>query len=620
MKSTRIKGDIVKTLADNRESLVLYTMLRKVPTIGFSVAAVFISVLFGISFAYAASEIKYETAFNGVSDKAIVELLTAVSNTAQKQDSPVVTVNLLKYRVKQDIPNLVKALRSRGYYGSEIDFEIIDTGSSTVKVAFNISLGPVFILKTFELVLKGGGNLVLPSLKDLDIGINEPFIPKDVVTAKEDIVSHLKKTGYAFGKISDTKAVANMELHTVDVTLEVDSGPLCRFGKVVFNGLVSIKESYMRSKCPWKEGDVYSSDLLQTARVNISETGLVAYARVEHGEKLDEKGLLPINVELKERKHRTIQGGLAYDTEDGIAAAFGWQHRNLFHGAELLKLRLVVSGTTYSIDATYKDPGFLRQDQMLLLQYGSAKENTRAYESIYLESLAGIERKLSDTMILQAALSYKLSEVEQKEEDETHGLFKMPLVFKWDTRDSSMDPQKGWRLTARLTPYYDTLSSNSVFSKAYLSYSHYLKLMDSPALVLAARGALGSIHGSDRDSVPADERFYAGGSGSVRGYAYQKVGPMDGDNPTGGGGLFEATMELRYKITKLIGVVGFVDAGSAFEGQGPDFDEKIRIGVGPGIRYYSPIGPVRLDVGIPLTRRNDIDDSYQIYVSLGQAF
>jgi translocation and assembly module TamA len=128
------------------------------------------------------------------------------------------------------------------------------------------------------------------------------------------------------------------------------------------------------------------------------------------------------------------------------------------------------------------------------------------------------------------------------------------------------------------------------------------------------------MSGAERDEIPADIRFYAGGGGSIRGYAYQSVGPTQNNEPIGGRSLITMSAELRIKITEKMGLVAFVDGGSAFESAFPDFEETLQWGGGLGFRYFTAIGPLRLDVGIPINRRAGIDDSFQIYVSIGQAF
>ena len=179
---------------------------------------------------------------------------------------------------------------------------------------------------------------------------------------------------------------------------------------------------------------------------------------------------------------------------------------------------------------------------------------------------------------------------------------------------------EGRRFALGFTPFYDTISADIWFFKGYGSYNHYLQLSEKPCLVLAGHTALGATFGAERSEIPADQRFYAGGAGSIRGYEYQSVGPLRNQDPTGGRSLFELSFEFRLKLTEKIGLAAFVDGGSVFTSSVPDFSEKIRWGTGGGVRYYTPIGPLRLDVGVPLNRRKDIDDAFQIYVSLGQAF
>jgi len=130
----------------------------------------------------------------------------------------------------------------------------------------------------------------------------------------------------------------------------------------------------------------------------------------------------------------------------------------------------------------------------------------------------------------------------------------------------------------------------------------------------------GFMVGSDRDDIPADILFYAGGSGSVRGYSFQSVGPLRRDEPIGGRSLVALSLECRIKITDTIGLATFLDGGSAFNASFPDFEESLRWGAGIGIRYFTSVGPLRLDVAMPLNRRSEIDDPFQIYVSIGQAF
>jgi translocation and assembly module TamA len=217
-------------------------------------------------------------------------------------------------------------------------------------------------------------------------------------------------------------------------------------------------------------------------------------------------------------------------------------------------------------------------------------------------------------------LAYKASLVEQLGEEERFGLFSLPTRFGWDTSENLLDPVSGRRLTLQFTPFYEIFGDHLGFVKGYATYSQYVKLTEKPLLVLAGRSAFGSMVGASRNAIPADERFYAGGGRSIRGYAYQSVGPLEENKPTGGRSLMEVSLELRTKVTDTIGFVAFLDGGNASSSVTPDPTEPLRWGAGAGIRYFTPVGPLRLDVAVPLNRRDKVDDRFHVYMSLGQAF
>ena len=133
-----------------------------------------------------------------------------------------------------------------------------------------------------------------------------------------------------------------------------------------------------------------------------------------------------------------------------------------------------------------------------------------------------------------------------------------------------------------------------------------------------ARGALGTIVGGDTEDIPATRRFFLGGGGSIRGFEYRTVGPEVGGEVVGGLSFFETSLELRFRVTDTIGIVPFIDAGAAYEDPMPDFSEEISVGAGIGLRYYTPLGPLRFDVAVPLI--GDSDNSFAFYVGLGQSF
>ncbi|MBN2125566.1 MAG: BamA/TamA family outer membrane protein, partial [Deltaproteobacteria bacterium] len=219
-----------------------------------------------------------------------------------------------------------------------------------------------------------------------------------------------------------------------------------------------------------------------------------------------------------------------------------------------------------------------------------------------------------------AGLGLKTSRVTQTAEEERYSLAFLPMNLEWDTSNDLLDPSRGGRLGMEAIPFLDVSGEGLDFIKNRARYARYFQVSESPWVVLAGRATAGAISGAGRDEIPADERFYAGGGGSIRGYAYQSVGPYRDGNPVGGSSLLELSLELRTKVSDRLGMVAFLDGGGVFKELNPDPEEELLWGSGLGFRYFTPIGPLRFDVGVPLDRREGIDDAFQIYVTLGQAF
>ena len=180
-----------------------------------------------------------------------------------------------------------------------------------------------------------------------------------------------------------------------------------------------------------------------------------------------------------------------------------------------------------------------------------------------------------------------------------------------------LDATKGFLISGKLEPFFDLGGESPSFLKTEVSASAYHALNEK--ITAAFRIKTGSIFGPDASKIPATKRFYAGGGGSVRGFGYQRVGPLKDDEPEGGLSLIEASTELRFKITGKIGAVAFIDTGNVYNTSLADFD-NLYVGGGGGLRYYTKAGPLRLDIAVPINKKETTPDNYQLYMSIGQAF
>jgi len=196
----------------------------------------------------------------------------------------------------------------------------------------------------------------------------------------------------------------------------------------------------------------------------------------------------------------------------------------------------------------------------------------------------------------------------------------VPAYLKLDATDNLLNPTTGYRAQLAVTPSYIFSKPSLTFVSNLISGSTYLALGSEERAIVAGRVALASLDGAPLFQLPADQRIYTGGGGSIRPYGYQMAGPLAPNNdPIGGKSSLVLNLEARVKITENIGIVPFIDAGSYYESPVPQLGRTLLYGVGLGLRYYTAFGPLRLDLATPLHKRS-ADSPIQVYISLGQAF
>jgi translocation and assembly module TamA len=349
---------------------------------------------------------------------------------------------------------------------------------------------------------------------------------------------------------------------------------------------------------------------------------------VRGGENLTEAGAVPVEVNVSERKHRFLGLGATYSSTDGGGAEAYWGHRNLFGRAEKLRIEGSVSGlgsTSEAEDMTwhgavlFEKPGVLGPASKFTSRLELEQENPDAYRRFSVVGAVGVSYELTEKQTVSAGVEVEYATLTDSFNiDQETITVALPLEYVRDTRDNRLNPATGTRLSLLVEPAHE-INNGATFIKLRAEGSAYRALDAEKRFVLAGRVAAGAIYGAGLSDVPANRRFYAGGGGSVRGYGYQDIGPVDATGtPTGGLAMIETSAELRIGITDTIGIVPFVDAGMVSAGNsfsGAEF----KVGAGVGLRYATPFGPLRVDVALPLNK-GPTDPDYGIYAGIGQAF
>lgn len=567
--------------------------------------------------------IDYSVEISGFDNENLLSLIEASSQLIALESKPPASLGGLRRRADEDVERINAALRSEGYYQGTISHSVDDTVSPVV-VRIEIDPGPQTTLAAYDITYLGEtvpNPVVQPSLEDLDIKIGMAARAPAIVSAQNRLIALLKERGYPAAAVQDRKTFVDVATDTMTVKLDVMAGRFANFGAVEIKGNEDVDTDYIAKLITWREDEGYDQRLVESTRRALLETGLFSGINIAAAGPVSVDGLLPMAITVTEGPHRTIGFGAEYSTDTGVGGDISWAHRNFFGANETLRTSLVLSQIEQSLQADFRKPFFHRDDQAFLARVAAEREETDAFDRLGVVGYVGLERELSDIWTADAGVSAEYETIKDDQGTRNFFIVGLPVGGHRDTTDNLLNPTEGTRLDLLMTPYGVTGSEAFPFFKSEVGGSAYYAVDEDKDIILAGRAKVGSIVGASTEDLPANKRFYAGGGGSIRGYAFQLVGPLDSDDdPLGGRSLLEFSGEVRIRVTETIGVVPFVDGGTVYDSSYPDFEETIRWAAGLGLRYFTGVGPLRLDVAFPINRRKDVDDFFQFYVSIGQAF
>jgi translocation and assembly module TamA len=586
-----------------------------------------------------AQELAYEVEIKGVENDELVKAIEASSNLVQLAKVPLSRTSILIHRGRSDEKRILNVLKSFGYFSGKIRIKIaghsiqnilpsqISTSESS-KVEIFISTGTLFL---FDQIKLHGTNH--PGLEDLSPALKPGDAAKgqSVLDAERELLARAKLAGYPHVRLGKRLLRVNRNKKTMDVVLTLIPGESVLLGDINIQGLEQVEKDFISNRIPWKIRDRYDPGVLEGFRSDLSGLDLFSSIKMtvpENNSSTDdgkEPQLTPVNISVKEKPFRYFGFGGDFSTTDGLGLNAFWGHRNFFGRGEKLKVtgRLArigqnaLSNINRRLVLDFQKPDFLSRKQNLLFNTELVEENPNAFKRKAISSSLGISRPVGKTFTFSIGATAEYSTIEDENGEDSFALFGLPMSLKQDTTRDLLDPKNGFRNEIRITPYTTAVGPGGNFTKIKLGSKGYFEV--TKGVVLAGRALVGSILGASTDDIPADKRYFSGGGGSVRGYAFQNVGPLDGaDDPIGGRSVLEVGAEVRLRY-KNFGLVPFIDGGNVFDDEIPKFDQKLQWGVGLGIRYYSKLGPLRLDLALPINKRNS-DDPFAFYISIGQAF
>lgn len=610
-----------------------------------------------------APEIAYVTEVRGLDPLNLTDEFNSLS-ALKEGGGKAANATQVNARAKEDEQLAVRLMKSLGYYDgtaiSTIETGAAEVGAGTAatgeaataatgrnrRLRAIVSATPG-TLYTLGSVAVNAGPTVPPDLvrRELPLKVGDPIEAARVQGAEANVALKLPQQGYPFVKVGDRDVLLDEATHKGDYTLPVDTGPRSSFGALRTEGDPIFDLDHLNVFPRFERGQLYDNRLQDDLREALVATGLFGSIGVEPVRTgvpgPDGTEVVDLMVRQTKGPQRSLAGSGGFNTGEGLKVEGSYTHRNLFPPEGALILTAVAGTQQRGASATFRRANAGRRDRTVSL---TAALNYQSYDAFnaYTGTIAG-RIAYDSTPIWQKKFTYafgfELTGTAEEAYDfdrgerrrQTYGIFALPAQAVFDRSDDLLNPTKGYRLKLNLSPETSVSGGVRPYARTMVEATGYFPVSDS--LVIAGRARAGAIFGIDRNELAPSRRYYGGGGGSVRGYGFQRLGPLEpasvlepdedgnvdlGDlRPVGGRSINEFSLEARYRFGDF-GIVPFIDGGNAYESTFPKGSD-LRFGAGIGGRIYTNFGPLRVDVATPLNPRPG-DGKVALYISIGQAF
>ncbi len=498
----------------------------------------------------------------------------------------------------------------------------LDKEKKKLTITIKISEGPQYKVSSIE--LKGHAPSEEKDIKQyINLKKDEVFNKEKLKKTIEQITSYYSEHGYAMASV-EPELVTDEKNQTVKVIIHIDKGHLFKIGRIEVIGNTKTKDKVIRREMRLDEGDIYNSKLLKRSYERINNLNFFDKVELVPKPKLKDR-LIDIDVKVKEKATGFLSIGGGYSTMDKFVAMVDFTQANLFGTGRYIKLKGEVGGSSSFYEFAYKDPWFLDKPVSFTFTLYRTTREYITYDKKAVGGSIGFGKRFNDLWSASITYKYEKATIENiepdapsiiKDQEGTNVTSSITPAVSRDTRDSYIDPSRGSRNSMYLT--YAGLGGDNYFIKTVFDSAWFFPVGKS---TIALRGRIGYATGLYDHELPLYERFYVGGMYTVRGLSFGDAGPKDENNdPIGGTKELIFNAEYIFPIVselKLKGVI-FFDAGRAYDNN-ETFGTDLRYTTGAGFRWFSPMGPIRIEYGYNIDPREG-EDSGKIEFSFGGFF
>jgi translocation and assembly module TamA len=499
-------------------------------------------------------------------------------------------------RFKRQTPSKVqKALEPFGYYSATVKAEIESVAENNYVLRITIVPGEPVVVSRAKVSVRGPGAEEKPlrelaasfPLKEGEV-LNTPVYEK----AKGAMKARAMELGYLDADFSVHKILVWKAESKAQVELELDTGPRYFFGEVGIEGAPQYPRPFLHRYLAFKTGDVFSYAKLGETQLNLVNSDRFKDIVISPEKEETENHMVPVTLKLETKPPKRLRAGAGYGTDTGARFSVNYKDLNLFDRGRELDASLSISQRLQGLAADYTVPGRSAESSKGL-QLNLRREDVTTYvsklASLEARVTRGFGRGWMGTAYLRVQKENSVIGVEK-----VNARLVLPGVrFSQRRYDDLVRPRKGHHYNFELRGTDHLLGSNVGFLQFLADGKILVPLPFRLSLISRVTGAFTFQRGAML-SLPASLRFFAGGDNSVRGYSYQSLGPEDSaGNIVGGKNIFVGSIEVERAILQDWGVAGFYDVGNAFN---VIHDITLFQGAGVGVRYYTKVGAVRIDI------------------------
>ncbi len=567
----------------------------------------FATLLAGTVLLVLSAAARAELRVNGV-DAALADNILAFSRLRSEPcDAPRWRVRRRFRELDDDVRD---ALQPFGYYGATID-KALTFDDDCWAAALTVAAGDPVRIDGLDLGLSGAGSddpFLARVLGRSGLVRGEPLYHPHYTALKRELQSAAADRGYFAADFAESRIDIYPDEHRADVTLDYATGARFRFGEVRLEQTV-LEPAFIQSYVRIEPGDPYSAEALAELQQSLSGSGYFAGADVSPSIPADAAAPVDIDVRLAPAQRLSYSAGAGFSTDTGPRLRGGYENRRVNSRGHKLNGDLLYSPVISELSATYRRP--LAQPDVEWLSYSAGLKTEDTDTSDSERASLGLRRvaRLSRGWLRNEALTLQFDRFRVGDVDDNSRLLMPSIGFSRKRADRDINPDRGHSLSLELRGASEALGSTTSFAQFLASARLIRPLGDGGRLLLRAAGGI-TFKDALRD-LPPDVRFFAGGNDSVRGFGYETLGPEDDSGTVvGGSHLLTASIEYDRLLFGNFAWAAFVDGGNAFD----DTSIDPRYAAGLGLKWRSPIGPVRVYLAHPL---NLSERSVRLHVSIG---